>query len=98
MATTTATGTTGVSSLANPARVQKIKAQAKEFESVFIAQMLNSMTSSLSDKTGFDGGHAEQQWRTIQNEYTAKAIVAKGGIGLASQIAGQLLKVQESAR
>ncbi len=81
----------------SPARVQKVKQQASEYESVFIAQMLNSMTSGLYQDTGFDGGHGEQQWRTMLNEHTAKDIATKGGFGIAQHITRELLQAQEIA-
>jgi peptidoglycan hydrolase FlgJ len=71
--------------------------QAREFESVFLAQMLNTMTAGLGEKTGFDGGHAESQWRTLQNEQMARQIVrGGGGFGLAEQVSRELLRQQEA--
>lgn len=71
--------------------------QAREFESVFLAQMLSTMSAGLGEKTGFDGGHAESQWRGVQNEQMARQMVrAGGGIGLADQIARELLRHQEA--
>lgn len=76
----------------------KAAAQGKEFESVFLGQVLNSLTQGLGEKTGFDGGSAEQQWRSILNEHVGRAVAAKGGVGIASAVARELLRNQEAAR
>lgn len=79
-------------------QAQRAQQQGQEFESVYLAQVLNGMTSSLGDKTGFDGGHAESQWRTMLNEETAKTISRAGGVGIANAVSRELLRAQEALR
>jgi flagellar protein FlgJ len=73
---------------------QKAKKTSQDFESVFLGQILNTMTEGLGQDTGFDGGSAETQWRTLMNEYTAKNIARHGGIGLSRDVYDAILKAQ----
>ncbi|MBB4301828.1 Rod binding domain-containing protein [Rhodobium orientis] len=70
---------------------------AEDFESVFIATMLNSMSSGLEAEAPFGGGNAEQTWRGLENEEVAKQIAATGGVGLADAIYSQLIEIQQGA-
>jgi Rod binding domain-containing protein len=76
-------------------QAQRAVAAAREFESVYLAQALNGMTSNIGQGSGFDGGHAEAQWRTMMNEHLARHLAAAGGIGLADSVARELLRGQE---
>jgi len=69
---------------------------AKEFESVFISQFLGSMFSGIPTDGPMGGGEGEEMFRSMMvNEY-GKSIEARGGFGLASAVARQLLKHQEA--
>ena len=68
---------------------------AKEYESVFISQMLGAMFSGIKSDGITGGGQGEEMFRSlIINEY-GKSIAAQGGFGLADQMKAQLLKHQE---
>jgi Rod binding domain-containing protein len=82
----------------DPAKAGKVKQQAQEFEAVYIGQMLNQMSSGIGNETGFDGGHAEQQWRSLLNEHIGRSISAGGGVGLADGVRRELMRLQEVAR
>jgi Rod binding domain-containing protein len=69
---------------------------SREFEAVFLAQVLNTMTAGLGERTGFDGGHAEGQWRGVLNEHLARHISRSGGVGVADAVARQMLRAQEA--
>jgi Rod binding domain-containing protein len=73
---------------------QKAKKSSQEFEAVFLGQILNTMSEGLQQDTGFDGGSAETQWRTLLNEYTARNIAQKGGVGLSDGIMREALRTQ----
>lgn len=84
----------GKSAADKTALFEKAKNVSKDFESIFLAQILNSMTEGLGQETGFDGGSAETQWRTLMNEYTARAISSSGGVGLADSVMREVLRAQ----
>lgn len=73
------------------------KAAAREFEAVFIATMLNSMSNGIDAEEPFGGGHAEETWRGLQNEEIAKTVSASGGVGIAEAVYRELIALQEGA-
>jgi peptidoglycan hydrolase FlgJ len=80
------------SATANVATAQKA---AKDFESVFVAQMLGQMFSGLATDGVFGGGEGEAMFRSLMLDEYGKQITAQGGIGLADSVTRQLLKHQE---
>ncbi len=69
---------------------------AKNFESVFISQFLGSMFSGISTDGPFGGGEGEQMFRSLMMDQYAKSIESRGGFGLTSTVARQLLSHQEA--
>ncbi len=67
--------------------------KAKQFEAVFIAQMLNysGLTKAIGQNAGFGG----EAFSSMMSQQYAEAIVDDGGFGLAKKIYTQLLD-QES--
>lgn len=72
-----------------------VEAVAKEFESVFLSQMLQHMWSGIKVDPLFGGGHAEEIYRSMLTDEYASLITQSGGIGLAGEIKAELLKLQE---
>lgn len=70
---------------------------ALDFESVYLAQMLQPMFSTVDVDDTFGGGNAEETWRGMLVEEYAKQIVKTGGIGIASSVEREMLKLQEVA-
>jgi Rod binding domain-containing protein len=79
------------------ASVTRAQTAAKEFEGVFISQMLGQMFSGIETDQTFGGGQGETMFRSLMIDQYGKQISAQGGIGLASNITAQLLKHQEVA-
>lgn len=73
----------------------KIEEAAKEFESVFISQMLSHMFSGVEVDPLFGGGHAEEMYRSLLVDEYGKVISQAGGIGLADHVKQELLSLQE---
>ena len=67
---------------------------AREFESVFLARMLEGMSTSLSGSL-LSGGQAEETWRSFMNDEYAKLISRSGGIGVADAVLQAMLGAQE---
>ncbi|EGY00310.1 Chemotactic signal-response protein cheL [Nitrospirillum viridazoti Y2] len=70
---------------------------AKEFESVFISQMLQHMWEGVKVDENFGGGHAEEMFRGMMIEEQAKAITKGGGLGIADEIKKEMMRMQEKA-
>jgi peptidoglycan hydrolase FlgJ len=69
---------------------------AKNFESVFISQFLGSMFSGIPTDGPFGGGEGEEMFRSLMTDQYAKSIESRGGFGIASTVARQLLSHQEA--
>jgi Rod binding domain-containing protein len=73
----------------------EIEKVAKEFESVFVAQMLAPMFESVEVDETFGGGTGEEMYRSLMVEEYGKLIAKTGGIGIADQVKAELLRLQE---
>jgi Rod binding domain-containing protein len=74
-----------------------VEKAAKEFESVFISQMLQHMWEGVKVDENFGGGHAEEMFRGMMIEEQAKAITKGGGLGIAAEIKKEMMRMQEKA-
>lgn len=79
------------------ADIEKVRASAKEFEAVFVTQMLGHMFAGLEDSDGlFGGGHAEAMVRPMLLDEYGKMIAKSGrGIGIADHVVAALMRTQE---
>jgi Rod binding domain-containing protein len=68
---------------------------AKDFESVFLSQMLSHMFEGVDEHDYFNGGNAEKTWRGMLVDEYGKVISNAGGIGIADHVKAELLKLQE---
>ncbi|MEO6012951.1 MAG: rod-binding protein [Devosia sp.] len=76
---------------------EKLHKQATELEGVFLNTLMKEMFSSIkTDENSFGGGFAEETWRGMQAEQFSGAMAQSGGVGLADQLMGDLLRLQES--
>jgi Rod binding domain-containing protein len=71
---------------------------AKDYEGVFIAQLLGSMFSGIKTDGLFGGGQGEEMFRSLLVDQYAKGITAQGGFGLAAHMQAELLKHQQRAQ
>lgn len=75
---------------------EQARAVGEKFESMFLSQMLNQMFTGVDPKGGlFGGGQAEAMFRPMLMDEYAKMLVDRGGLGLADQVAAQVIKSQE---
>jgi peptidoglycan hydrolase FlgJ len=77
---------------ATPADAAKV---GRQFEQMFLAQMLGPMFSAIDTDGPFGGGSGEQMMRSFQIDAFANSIVSRGGIGLAQNVAREVLRLQE---
>lgn len=76
---------------------ERIKAVAREFESVYLSNMMEEMFAGIEDGNPFDSGPGSSAWRSLRTEEFARAISAAGGIGLAEHVQRQLIALQENS-
>lgn len=72
-------------------------AAAKEFEAVFIAQMLEPLFASVETPAIAGGGDSEAFFKSLLQESYAKSFAERGGFGLAAQVKAALLDIQARA-
>lgn len=62
---------------------------AREFEAMFLSQMVDEMLSQV-DIGDFGGGQAEEHWRSFLAEAFGREIAEQGGAGISSSLRGAL--------
>ena len=77
-------------------RVDALRHVAQEFEAIFLAQVLGTMTRGLGGDDLLGDGQGEV-FRDMLNEEVAKLISRSGGIGVADALLREMLKAQEVA-
>lgn len=70
--------------------------KSKEFESVFMSQMLQPMFEGIKVDPMFGGGHGEEVMKSFLVQEYGKAMSARGGLGIAAAVKNAMLKAQES--
>jgi Rod binding domain-containing protein len=77
----------------------QINTTAKDFESMFISQMVENMFGDSSGDSAFGTGDTNDIYKGMMVQEYGKIIAKAGGIGIASQISSgvsrELLKHQE---
>jgi|SRR5882724_8227432 len=71
---------------------------AKDFEAVFINEIIGAMFEGIKTDGPFGGGAGEGIFRSMMIDQYSKTIAAQGGFGLADAVKHELLKTQEGTR
>ncbi|MDZ7627057.1 MAG: rod-binding protein [Parvularculaceae bacterium] len=75
----------------------RLDAAAREFEAVFIAQMLEPLFASVETPAIAGGGESEGFFKSLLQENYAKAFAERGGFGLADHVKAALIDIQARA-
>lgn len=78
----------------NDTKMKKIEESAREFEAVFISEMIKPMFEGLKTDGMFGGGKAEEVFRSIMLQEYGKAIASTNTIGIADHVKAELIKAQ----
>lgn len=78
--------------------LEKIDQSAKEYEAVFISQMLSHSFEGVGKGSLFHGGQTEDAFQGFLIQEYGKIISDQGGIGLAEHVRSELIKIQEGAQ
>jgi peptidoglycan hydrolase FlgJ len=70
------------------------KAAAVNFESMFLNSMFQQMFTKVDGDGPFGGSGALKVWRSFMTDQYAKTFAKAGGIGIASHVYDELLKLQ----
>ncbi len=83
--------------LKNAKSPELIDKAAKEFESFFLSQMLDEISSGIESDGMFGGGHGEEVFKSLLNQEYGKAIANAGGVGIADMVKSEMLRMQEQS-
>ncbi len=78
------------------ADLAKVGEAARDFEAVFISQMLSHMWAGIEVDETFGGGPGEEMFRSMMIEEQGKMIARSGGLGLADHVQRTMLQIQEA--
>lgn len=73
---------------------EEIAKTAKEFEGMFISQLLGFMYQTVGVDELFGGGFGEETFRGLLVDEYGKIIAKSGGIGIADDIQKKMLEMQ----
>lgn len=83
-----------VGNIQNTSKADKAAAAAKEFEAVYISQMLTHMFEGIETGGMFGGGNAENIYRSMMVDEYGKMIAQTGGIGLSGAVQASIIDMQ----
>jgi Rod binding domain-containing protein len=77
---------------------QKAWKTAQDFEQMFMEQTLGQLTSGLTGEGPLgDEGAGADVWRGMLTQQYAKSITNAGGLGIASSVYSELMRIQEKS-
>jgi peptidoglycan hydrolase FlgJ len=74
----------------------KARANAVDFEAMFLSSMFSHMFTGIDGDGPFGGGGAGGVWRSFLSDEYAKSFAKAGGIGLADSVYRSLIAQQEA--
>jgi peptidoglycan hydrolase FlgJ len=78
----------------SPQVQKKAKAQAQDFEAMFLNSMFSQMTSGLKGEGPFGDTVGTGVWRSMLTEQYSKSFAKAGGIGIANDVYRTLILQQ----
>lgn len=87
-----------IAGMGRPVADPKIHKVAKEFEAVFLSEMLRLARPPDKAASGFSAGHDGETWQMFMDQALGKAAAEKGGTGLSKEIETALLRAQGGAK
>jgi peptidoglycan hydrolase FlgJ len=86
----------GVTGGPSPDAKAKARANAVDFEAMFLSSMFSNMFTSINGEGPFGGGGAGGVWRSFLSDEYAKSFAKAGGIGIADSVYRSLIAQQEA--
>ena len=87
-----------IKSASNVENIEKIEHAAKEFEAVFLTEMLKPMFEGIKPNALTGGGKGEEIFNSFLLQEYGKMMVDRGGIGIAEHVKQELIRVQQEAK
>jgi len=77
---------------------KSLKSLAREFESLFIQQMLAVMREGMGEDGLFEGNTGQDTYSAMMDQALAQALASKGGLGIAEPLYRQLKAMEEASQ
>lgn len=77
--------------------IEKIDAAAKDFEAMFISEMMKPMFEGIKPDEQFGGGKGEEIFSGMMVQEYGKLMAETGQLGIADSIKGEMIRMQEAA-
>ena len=90
----TLSGAATAASAKDLAKRGQIQETAQKFEASFLSVMMQSMFDGVKTSEPFGGGQGEEMFKSLLTEAMAKEVTKAGGVGLASTVQHEMLKLQ----
>jgi len=74
------------------------RSAAQDFEAFFLMQALQQMFAGVDQDSLFGGGPGEQMFKSMLVQEYSNQLAKTGGIGIADQVLGELIKTQEEPK
>jgi Rod binding domain-containing protein len=81
-----------------PSGAAKARAQAQDFEAVFLSTMFQHMFTNVGNEGPLGNSPAVGVWRSFLTDAYAKSLAQRGGVGLADPVYRSLMAQQEVAK
>lgn len=78
--------------------LEQIETKARDFEAVYLAEMMKPLFESVEVDPLFGGGKAEEIYRGMMVQEYGKKIAETNSIGLADFVKGELIRIQQEAQ
>ena len=72
-----------------------IEKTAREFEAMFVSEMMTHMFETVEVDPMFGGGHGEQMFRSFMVQEYGKKIAEGPGIGISDRIRSMMIEMQQ---
>lgn len=80
---------------AGPTQRQQLRKLAKDFESVFVKQLLDAAQESIADEDGLLSSGAGKQMQSMFWMFLSQDVADKGGLGMADQLYKEFCRMAE---
>jgi Rod binding domain-containing protein len=84
-------------SIATAATPAQALQTGKKFEAMYLSEMLQPMFAGIKTDKVFGGGHGEEMFQSLAIDEYARAVSGAGGVGIASAVQREILRLQEQA-
>lgn len=76
--------------------MKQLDETAKQFEAMFVSEMMSHMFEGLETDPMFGGGHGEEMFRSMLVQEYGKLAAQGPGLGISGQIKAMMIEMQQT--